>query len=93
MNTDAKQEDAYQRSLPPRRSLEYRHAVREGMHRHPQCRCTGCRHFIWDGERPLEKETPVCALGEENATPPRSISTTPNALFLTLFNGNVAFPS
>lgn len=49
MNQDDEQEDTYQRSLPPRLRLEYRHAVREGMHRYPQC-----RHFIWNGERPRE---------------------------------------
>ena len=54
MNQDDEQEDTYQRTLPPRLRLEYRHAVREGMHRYPQCRCTQCRHFIWDGERPWE---------------------------------------
>lgn len=69
MNQDYEQEDAYQRALPPRLRLEYWHAVREGMHRHPQCRCTGCRHFTWDGEHPWEIETPVCELGEENVSP------------------------
>lgn len=71
MNPDYEKEDTYQRSLSPQKRLEYWHAVREGMHRHPDCRCSQCKHFLVmpSGFRPYDLETPVCALAESNVSP------------------------
>lgn len=71
MNPDYEKEDAYQRSLSPQKRLEYWHAVREGMHRHPDCRCSQCKHFcvMPGGFMPYDIEAPVCALTESNVSP------------------------
>lgn len=71
MLTDYQKEDAYQRSLSPEKRLEYWHAVREGMHRHPKCRCAECQHFcvMPAGWRPYDLEAPVCALAASNVSP------------------------